>query len=169
MGCNTRLASVVAVGLVLAAGGAAQAGTPRSVAVFPFQIADTSGEPPDPARPSRLAAATAELAAVLASTGQYKAVDLAPFAPKIAVLQSPDECGTCWAQVAKDAGAQLEVLPSVHKVSTLITLMTIWVADVTTMKYVARVEGQIRGDTPEAYQRGIQFLVTQELTKKLPP
>jgi hypothetical protein len=154
--------------MALEAAGTARAETARSVAVFPFQMVDTSGEPPDPARPSHLAAATAELAAVLVATGEYKTVDLAPFAPKIAGMQSPDECGTCWAQVAKDAGAQLEVLPSVHKVSTLITLMTIWVADVTTMHYVARVEGQIRGDTPEAYQRGIHFLVTQELTKKPP-
>ena len=68
--------------------------------------------------------------------------------------------------MAKKAGARLEVLPSVHKVSTLITLMTLWFADVTTMKYVARVEGQIRGDTDEAYARGIAFLVTQELGKQ---
>jgi hypothetical protein len=168
MGCAQRLVWVVAAGLGLAGGGA-RAEVPRAVAVFPFQMVDTSGEKEDPGRPARLVAATAELAAALMATGQYRSVDLAPFAQKIGGLQSPDECGTCWAQVAKDAGARLEVLPTVHKVSTLISLMTIWVADVTTMKYVARVEGQIRGDTPEAYRRGIDFLVSQELMKKSAP
>ena len=112
-----------------------------------------------------MAAATRQLAETLRQTGRYVPVDLGPRAAEIAGLQRPDECGECWAKVAREAGAQIEVIPTVHKVSTLITLMTLWFADVHTMKYVAKVEGQIRGDSTEAYTRGITFLVTQELAK----
>jgi hypothetical protein len=54
----------------------------------------------------------------------------------------------------------------VQKVSVLISQMTMWVADVKTMKYTRLVQGQIRGDTAEAYTRGIDFLVHAELLKK---
>ena len=141
---------------------------PAPVAVFPFQLLDTSGEGSSPAQAARLAEATRQLAAVLRQTGRYVPVDLTAKAGQIAGLQPPDECGGCWAKVAKSAGATLMVLPSVHKVSTLISLMTLWFADVDTMKYTARVSGQIRGDTIDAYDRGIDFLVTQELDKTQP-
>ncbi len=141
---------------------------PAPVAVFPFQLLDTSGEGGSPAQAARLAEATRQLASVLQHTGRYMPVDLASRAGQIAGLQPPDECGECWAKVAKAAGATLMVLPSVHKVSTLISLMTLWFADVDRMKYTARVSGQIRGDTTDAYNRGIDFLVTQELDKTQP-
>ena len=152
--------------LLLIARPAVAAELPARIAVFPFEIVDTSGEGPRPGQADRVATATNLLAKTLKATGHYEPVDLGPFAKEIAGLQRPDECGECWATVARRSGASLEVLPSVHKVSTLITLMTLWFADVNTMKYVARVEGQIRGDTDEAYARGINFLVTQELSAK---
>jgi hypothetical protein len=138
---------------------------PVPIAVFPFTIRDTSGAPA-PGQAERLQNATKELAATLASTGQYKPIDMTPYAREIDALQPPDECGDCWAALARKAGATLEVLPSVQKVSVLISQMTLWVADVQTMKYTRHVQGQIRGDTAEAYTRGIDFLVHAELLKK---
>ena len=167
--CRSRpaLSLVKCAGVLLCFGRVATAAeAPAKIAVFPFDILDTSGEGARPGQEDRAATATALLAKTLKATGRYEPVDLGSFAKEVASLQRPDECGECWAAVAKKAGARLEVLPSVHKVSTLITLMTLWFADVTTMQYVARVEGQIRGDTDEAYARGIAFLVTQELGKK---
>ncbi len=145
---------------------AAAAEAPAKIAVFPFQILDTSGEGARPGQADRATLATSLLAKALRDTGRYDPVDLGAFAREIARLQRPDECGECWAAVARKAGASLEALPGVHKVSTLITLITLWFADVNTMRYVARVEGQIRGDTDEAYARGIGFLVTQELGRQ---
>jgi hypothetical protein len=140
-------------------------GSPQPIAVFPFTIQDTSGSPA-PGQKERLENATKELADTLAATGLYKPVDLAPYAKEIAALQPADECGECWANLAKKAGARYEVLPSVQKVSVLISQMTMWFADVQTMKYSRLVQGQIRGDTAEAYTRGIDFLVHGELMKK---
>ena len=155
-------ASIAAALLCLCAD-ASQAASPVKIAVFPFQLMDSSGESANPGQAERLATATRQLADALQKTGRYVPVDMAPYAAQIAALQSPEECGECWAKLAKQAGASAEVLPNVHKVSTLISLMTLWIADVTTMQYTARVQGQIRGDTAEAYTRGIDFLVGQEL------
>ncbi len=138
---------------------------PVPIAVFPFTIHDTSGMVA-PGQPERLQAATKELEAVLAATGQYKPIDMTPYAKELEALQPPDECGECWAAVARKAGATLEMLPSVQKVSVLISQMTMWVANVQTMKYQRLVQGQIRGDTSEAYTRGIDFLIHEELLKK---
>jgi hypothetical protein len=149
----------------LADGPPAASPGPQPIAVFPFTIQDTSGSPA-PGQKERLETATKELSDTLAATGLYKPVDLAPYAKQIATMQPPDECGECWAELAKKAGANFEVIPSVQKVSVLISQMTMWFADVRTMKYSRLVQGQIRGDTAEAYSRGIDFLVHEELLKK---
>ncbi len=141
------------------------AADPVPIAVFPFTIRDTSGVDA-PGQADRLKAATKELEDTLARTGQYKPIDMAPYAKELDAMQPPDECGECWAAVARKAGATLEVLPSVQKVSVLISQMTMWFANVQTMKYEHHVQGQIRGDTTEAYTRGIDFLVNKELQKK---
>ena len=138
---------------------------PVPIAVFPFTIRDTSGVTA-PGQAERLQAATKELEQTLASTGQYKPIDMAPYAKEISAMQPPDECGECWAALARKAGATVEVLPSVQKVSVLISQMTMWFANVKTMQYEHHVQGQIRGDTTEAYTRGIDFLVNKELEKK---
>jgi hypothetical protein len=159
------LKTALALCICGAAAPALAAGPPQPIAVFPFTIQDTSGVPA-PGQKERLEAATKQLADKLAATGLYKPVDLAPYAKEIAGLQAPDECGECWANLAKKAGAKFEVIPSVQKVSVLISQMTMWFADVETMKYSRLVQGQIRGDTAEAYTRGIDFLVNDELMKK---
>ena len=150
---------------VCCAAGSALADGPQPIAVFPFTIQDTSGSPA-PGQQERLEHATKELSDTLAASGLYKPVNLSPYAKEIAALQPPDECGECWAALAKKAGATIEVIPSVQKVSVLISQMTMWFADVQTMKYTRHVQGQIRGDTAEAYTRGIDFLVNKELLKK---
>ncbi len=150
--------------LCLAAPGLAAA-EPIPIAVFPFTIQDTSGDPTT-GQADRLQAATKQLESVLAATGQYKPIDMAPYAKEIAALQPPDECDDCWAKLALKAGGTLEVLPSVRKVSVLISQMNMLFADVKTKQYSKLIQGQIRGDTMEAYMRGIDFLIHDKLLKK---
>jgi hypothetical protein len=142
---SPRKIMLAAFGFGLALPCAQAMAEPVPIAVFPFMIHDTSG---------------------VESPGQAERLQVATYAKEIDALQPPDECGECWAAVARKAGATLEVLPSVQKVSVLISQMTMWVADVKTMKYTRLVQGQIRGDTAEAYTRGIDFLVHAELLKK---
>lgn len=151
--------------LVLAASPAA-AQTP--VAVFPFELADTSGEAAPASHDARIALATSHLARKLEESGRYRQVDLSPLAAEVAATAPRYDCGGCWLAVARKSGADLAVLPAVHKVSSLISTMDLWVADLRSGQYVAHVSGQIRGDTDTAWLRGVDFLVDERLLRQAP-
>jgi hypothetical protein len=154
-----RIAAIVAVFAVSIGSAAAAAAT----AIFPFEIYDTSGEAPQPDRTARLAMATRVLSEVLEKTGRYAPVDLGPYQAEIAATAPRYRCGNCFLPIARRAGAALAVVGVVHKVSSLISAMDIWIFDVATGKDVAHLSGQIRGDTAEAYEHGVRFLVRNRL------
>jgi hypothetical protein len=135
-----------------------------AVAVFPMDFVDTSGEPPDPSlRDARLKLATDMLVDTLAKTGRFAPVDLTPYADEIAKMDRRYLCGDCFLAVARKAGASFAVVSVVHKVSTLISSMDIALFDVNTGTFLADLEGQIRGDTDEAYTHGVKFLIRNRL------
>lgn len=153
--------------IVILLAGPAAAQTP--VAVFPFELADTSGEAAASGHDARIALATTQLARKLEQSGRYHPVDLTPLAAEVAATAPRYECGGCWLDVARKSGAELAVLPTVHKVSTLISTMDLWVADLRSGQYIAHVGGQIRGDTEAAWLRGVDFLVDERLLRQTPP
>jgi len=161
--CLIVLAAVVVLAVTVAS---PRAEEPRPTAVFPFELLDTSGEGEKPGQAERLALATRTLTQALEQSGRYRAVDLTPHADDIKAIGPRYRCDGCWKAVAKKAGAAVAVIPVVHKISTLISTMDIWVADVEKETVVAHVEGQIRGDTDVAYVRGVQFLVNERLLAK---
>lgn len=138
-----------------------------SLAIFPFEFVDTSGEARSPDRDARLKLATDTLVEALAKTGRYATVDLHPFSAKIDALQPRYKCGDCFLGVARDAGAKYAAVSVVHKVSTLISSMNIVVFDVSSGALIADASGQIRGDTDEAYRHGVAFLVRNRLLDEL--
>lgn len=134
-----------------------------SAAIFPFEIYDTSGEGPTPGREARLDMATRVLAEALSKSQFVSPVDLAPFAAEVNATSPRYNCGNCFLPVARKAGAAVAVVPFVHKISTLITSMDIWIFDVATGDTIAHGSGQIRGDTDEAYAHGVRFLVKNRI------
>ena len=154
--------------IVVLAAGPAGAQMPATVAVFPFELADTSGEAASPDHDARIALATAQLARKLEQSGRYRPVDLAPLAAEVAATAPRYGCGGCWLDVARKSGAELAVLATVHKVSTLISTMDLRIADLRSGQYVAHVQGQIRGDTDTAWLRGVDFLVDDRLLRQAP-
>ena len=141
---------------------------PRPIAVFPIELLDTSGEGLKPEQARRLELATRTLVRQLEGTGRYRAVDLEPFADEVAATAPRYACGGCWRDVARKAGADMAVIAAVHKVSTLISTISILIADLETDTYVARADGQFRGETDEAYVRALEFLVPERLRTKDP-
>lgn len=141
-----------------------------ATAIFPFEIYDTSGEPPQPDLTERLAMATRVLSEALSQSGKYSPVDLAPFAADVVATSPRYLCGNCFVPVARRAGAAFAVVSVAHKVSSLITSMDIWIVDTSSEASVAHLGGQIRGDTSEAYEHGVRFLVRNRLTDgAIPP
>jgi Protein of unknown function (DUF2380) len=152
----------------VAAASADTASAAQSAAIFPFEIFDTSGEPPQPDLNERLAMATRVLSEALAKTGRYSAIDLGPFSAEIAATAPRYLCGDCFLPIARKAGAAVTVVPVVHKVSSLVTSMDIWIIDAASGARVAHLGGQIRGDTAEAYEHGVRFLVRNRLPDEGP-
>jgi hypothetical protein len=134
-----------------------------ATAIFPFEIYDTSGEPPRPDLTERLAMATRVLSEALEKTGRYSPIDLGPFSADVAATSPRYLCGDCFLPIARRAGAAYAVVPVVHKVSSLISSMDIWILDTSNGAGVAHLGGQIRGDTSEAYEHGVRFLVRDRL------
>jgi hypothetical protein len=139
-----------------------------ATAIFPFEIYDTSGEPPRPDLTERLAMATRVLSEALEKTGRYSPVDLGPFSADVAATAPRYQCGDCFLPVARKAGAAYAVVPVVHKVSSLISSMDIWILDASSGAAAAHLGGQIRGDTAEAYEHGVRFLVRNRLPDEAP-
>jgi hypothetical protein len=139
---------------------------PRATAIFPVELLDTSGEGPKPGQAERLALATETLAEGLERTGRYKSVDLSSFTERIAATGPRYHCNACWRGIAKEAGAELAVIAVVHKVSTLISTVNIYVADLASGAFVAKANGQFRGDDDRAYVRAFTFLVEERLAAK---
>jgi hypothetical protein len=154
-------ASAAIVFVVSATGGSALAAP--SAAVFPFEIFDTSGEQSSAGRDARLEMATRVLAESLAKSELFSPVDLTPLAAEVKATSPRYNCGNCFLPVARKAGAAVAVVPFVHKVSTLITTMDIWIFDVATGDVIVHANGQIRGDTDEAYAHGVRFLVKNRI------
>ncbi|HVJ53214.1 MAG TPA: DUF3280 domain-containing protein [Aliidongia sp.] len=141
----------------------ALAAEPRPAAIFPVELFDTSGEGAKPGQLERLALATRTLTAVLTESGRYRPVDLGPFETEIDALGPRYKCDGCWMGIARKSGAEIAVVPVVHKVSTLISILDIWLVDVSTGQYVAHINGQLRGDTDTAYVRAVDFLIKDRL------
>ena len=153
----------VVMGWVVAADAAPAA------AIFPFEVYDTSGEPPQPDLNERLAMATRVLSEAIEKTGRYSPVDLGPFSSEVAASAPRYRCGDCFLPVARKAGAAVAIVSVVHKVSSLISSMDIWIIDASSGAGVAHLGGQIRGDTAEAYEHGVRFLVRNRLPDDGPP
>jgi hypothetical protein len=144
----------------------ALASEPRATAIFPVELWDTSGEGVKPGQAERLKLATDKLTELLEKTGRYRSVDLASFAARIAATEPRYNCNGCWLGVARDAGAELTVLAVVHKVSTLISSVDLYVADVASGEYIAHVDAQFRGDDDRAYVRAFEFLINERLNRQ---
>jgi hypothetical protein len=158
-GALARVSAAVFVGL----GWVGSASAAPTAAIFPFEILDTSGEPPQPDLSERLAMATRVLSEALEKTGRYSPVDLGPYSAEVTATSPRYRCGDCFLPPARRAGATFAVVSVVHKVSSLVTSMDIWIFDASSGAGVAHLGGQIRGDNAVAYEHGVRFLVRNRL------
>jgi hypothetical protein len=102
----------------------------------------------------------------LAGTGRFEIVDVASVAEKAdrANLQA---CGNCADQWAKDLGAKLSVTGYVYKVSELVLSMSVIVHDSSTSAPLTSATVDFRGNTDEAWRRGIDYLYRNVLSARL--
>ena len=157
------IALLTLAGLACAQAAAAQ---PKSLALMDFELIDEMRSfASDEARQEtdrRVVLISAELAKELQSRGMYGVLDRAPAAKLIERLKASYElraCNGCEIEIGKALGAERIALCWVQKVSNLILNINIEVRSVAAGETVYAKSVDIRGNTDEAWLRGVRRLV----------
>src|SRR4051794_10536924 len=156
------LAAVLFLLLLLVIGDDGAAAAKERLALFDFELINTSLEPTRPDEQARLAG-LAPLARERMAAAGYKIVDTAPVATEIANLGPLKNCNGCELKLARELGADLAALGWVQKVSNLILNINLQVREVATGRLVKAGTVDIRGNTDESWQRGARYLLDHRI------
>ena len=162
----TRSALILPIIVLLVPTPAPVGAAGRAVAVFEFELIDSSlegeikGARAD--EQARIARVSDQLRSRLRESGRFSVIDLAPVAAD-ARASNLQACGGCDTQLALRLGAELAVTGTVQKVSNLILNMNIYVREVHTGKLIAAMSADMRGNTDESWSRALEWLVRNRL------
>ena len=151
-GCTVLVTIHVVVGLT-------SADERKKVAAFDLEFVDTSGEGNDPAQTKRLKLTSAKLRDLLTASSQYDIVDTAPATDQIEAAGYLSSCNGCEIEIARDLGADLALIGTVRKVSSLILYISLYMTDAHSGESVRMHRVSIRGNTDESWFRGVHYLV----------
>ena len=161
------LVLVAAVLHQVLAASVASGAEPTRLAVFDFELVDTSlqgelqGASPDEL--ARLGMVADLVRERLAASGAYRIVDTGPAADAVARAGRLRTCGGCELRIAADLGAELALIGWVQKVSNLILNVNVVMRDAATGRLVGGGSVDIRGNTDESWSRGAAYLVRHRL------
>lgn len=159
-----RNAGWVVALLLLAA--SAQAEEAPKVAVFDFELLDTSlqgeieGARAD--EQARLLRSGDQLRKGLAASGKYQVLDIAPI-NAAAHAKNLQACGGCDVQLAQQIGADIAITGQVQKVSNLILNMNVYLRNTRTGHLVTAMSADFRGNTDDSWARAVSFLLRNRL------
>lgn len=149
--------------IVLCAMGFAASETPRTVLLFPFEIHDTSGEPPHTDRASELKRVGDQLADALDRSGRYRVISARDSPVANALPASVLRCGGCARTLGRKAGADIVALAMIQKMSSLVLFMEVALQDVATGAIIAQDRVSLRGDNEESFRRAMDWLLRHRL------
>ena len=141
-------------------------GVAQSVAVFDFELIDTSlegairGARAD--EQERLARLSDQLRQLLRDSGRFSFVDITPIASE-AQASNLQACGGCDMRLARRIGAELAITGTVQKVSNLILNMNIYIRDASSGATIVAMSADMRGNTDETWSRTLDWLVRNRL------
>jgi hypothetical protein len=152
--------------LMLTSAAPAGAAEPPKLAVFDFEMIDTSlegemrGKRTD--EQERLARAVDQLRKELGESGKFQMLDMSPV--NAAAHQSHlQACGGCDVKLAQQLGAELELTGVVQKVSNVILNISVFLRDARDGRLVAAGSADMRGNTDESWSRATHYLVRERL------
>jgi hypothetical protein len=152
--------------LLLSCAAPVQAGALPRVAVFDFELIDTSLDGSiygtTDAEKARLQRLGEQLRKALADSGRYEVADIAPV-QESARGSNLQACGGCDADFAKKIGAGFAITGTVQKVSNLILNISLYVRDVASGDVIRTMSADMRGNTDESWSRALNWLVKNRL------
>jgi hypothetical protein len=147
----------------IAAEVAADQTLPR-VAFFGFQLINTSPQPTTPEERQRIRMLDDTFQQKLDASGRFKMVSIpSELSDKIAAAPEISNCNGCERDFALEAGADWAAWGTVQKVSNLILNINVYIEDARAnkMEFVKSVD--IRGNTDESWQRGLDYMLRHYL------
>ena len=144
----------------------AHAEAPIKVAVFDFELIDTSLEGEvsgvQETQTNRLRALTEQLREAVAAAPGTELIDVAPIA-RTSRSRNLQACGGCDRDFAERMGADWSITGTVQKVSNLILNINVYVREVESGERIQAMSADIRGNTDESWQRGLSYLIRNRL------
>jgi len=144
----------------------AHAADPPKLAVFDFELIDTSlqgemyGKSSD--EEERLTKTGEQMRRELGESGRFRILDIAPV--NAAAHQSNlQACGGCDSKLAQQLGADLYITGTVQKVSNLILNVNVYLHDAQSGKLITAASVDMRGNTDESWSRATHYLVKERL------
>ena len=164
------LVLVAAVLHQVLAASVASGAEPTRLAVFDFELVDTSlqGEMEgiDPADQARLRMIEAALHQRLEQSGRFELVDTAAVADQVDDAGVLWSCNGCEIVIAKRLDADLALVGWVQKVSNLMLNLNVVIRDTSTREQVFATSVDIRGNTDESWRHGMRYLLENRLLKE---
>jgi hypothetical protein len=163
-----RLAVVLAAFAVMlfSMAATAQEPVPVRVAIFDFELIDTSLQGQlrgaSEAERARLAGLGEALRRAYAAAPGLTVADIAPVRDE-AARRRLHSCRGCDRRLAAELGADLAITGTVQKVSELILNINVYVREVETGRLVRAASADIRGNTDESWRRGLDWLLENRL------
>ncbi len=167
-----RIAGILGAAGLLAVGAshAAVQQPLKKLLMLEFELIDEQEDlAPFPEKEARLTMVSERLREALIREELYNVIDNAPVAELIrteAARQSLLGCNGCELDIARKAGADRILLAWVQKVSNLILNINIKVRDAKTGEVVLTKSVDLRGNTDQSWQRGIDFMVRDMVENK---
>jgi hypothetical protein len=158
--------ALLAIAALLLSWGLAHAAEPPKLAVFDFEMIDTSlqgevyGKRSD--EQERLQRVGDQLRKELGDSGRFQILDIAPV-NAAAHQNNLQACGGCDAKLARQLGTDLYITGTVQKVSNLILNVNVYLRDAETGRLVTVASTDMRGNTDESWSRATHYLVKERL------
>ncbi len=158
--------ALIAVAQLFALPVSAQNIAPVDVAVFDFELIDSSvegemkGRNPDETR--RTAALGEQLRQAISQAEGFELTVMAAVTEETS-RRNLQGCGGCDVTLAEQVGADWSVTGTVQKVSNLILNINVYVRDVDNGELIQAMSADIRGNTDESWQRGLDWLIRNRL------
>jgi uncharacterized protein DUF2380 len=163
-----RVAGLLAIVLLLLSSLAARAEEKPRIAVFDFQLIDTSPAPATPEERDRTRRLGDALRDALRRSGHYDVVDIAPVRAKLAGMAEIRDCNGCERALAHELGASQAAYGWVQKVSNLILNLNLVIEDAASGRILHAGSVDIRGNTDESWFRGLKFLLEEHVFDAAP-
>jgi TolB-like protein len=170
---GTIFLTVGTLGLALAWSSARAAANP-TVAIFPFELLDSSQEGElylkvRPEETKRLAVMVDDLKARLIASRQFDVIGIEPLAAELKAASPLYSCNGCELDLAKKSGAKLVMLGLVQKFSDTLLAVNLQVVDAETGLLKGSYSAGVQGNTDEAWLRGLGYIVRNKIVTQETP